>query len=235
MEHCLSPAAPPDKTASGAISPGPLRGHNSLSRLPDNFQRSRVTLLDCLLQEVNFLLSYRTKITILSQTASTQTCKYIQHVYKCNRHNTALFSGDKYMFSGDHQKKLQPEPEGSRFWASHCGALMLSGQPRFPKSHALITCPSVEIALKEGVVSKLRWHTFSRPGRGWGEPSPPPFVTLHMRLQGFLYRAICIAEKLSHGRQLHYYDEFMQKSAVFSQSVHEGVEDRERGRARDSH
>lgn len=63
MEHCLSPAAPPDKTASGAISPGPLRGHNSLSRLPDNFQRSRVTLLDCLLQEVNFLLSYRTKIT----------------------------------------------------------------------------------------------------------------------------------------------------------------------------
>lgn len=137
------------------------------------------------------------------------------------------------MFSSDHQKKLQLEREGSRFWASHCGALMLSGQPRFTKSHALITCPSVEIALKEGVASKLRRHTFSRSGRGWGEPSPPPFVTLHMRLWGFLYRAICIAEKLSQvsqGRQLHYYDEFMQKSAVFSQSVHEGVEGRKRGR-----
>lgn len=51
-----------------------------------------------------------------------------------------------------------------------------------------------------------------------------------MRLGGFLYRAICIAEKLSQGRQLHYYDEFMQKSAVFSQSVREGVEGREGGR-----
>lgn len=51
-----------------------------------------------------------------------------------------------------------------------------------------------------------------------------------MQLWGFLYQAICIAEKLSQGRHLHYCDEFMQKSAVFSQSVREGVEGREGGR-----
>lgn len=47
------------------------------------------------------------------------------------------------MFSSDHQRKNQQEPEGRRFGVARC-TLMLSGQPRFSKSHALITCPSVK-------------------------------------------------------------------------------------------
>lgn len=50
------------------------------------------------------------------------------------------------------------------------------------------------------------------------------------RYEAFLYRAICIAEKLSLAPHLHHYDEFMQKSAAFSQSVRARVEGREGGR-----
>lgn len=59
------------------------------------------------------------------------------------------------MFSCDHQEKIQQAPEGSRIPVTHCGAPALCGQPRFSKSHALITLPSVKIAPKEGVVSEL--------------------------------------------------------------------------------
>lgn len=59
------------------------------------------------------------------------------------------------MFSSDHQEKIQQAPEGSRSPVTHCGAPTISGQPRFSKSHALITLPSVKIAPKEGVASEL--------------------------------------------------------------------------------
>lgn len=97
--------------------------------------------------------------------------KHSAHLYiNANSYNIALLWEDKYMFCGDHQKKIQQAPEGSRFPVTHCGAPTLSGQPRFSKSHALITPPSVKIVPKEGVASELGWHTFSRWGRGWGEP-----------------------------------------------------------------
>lgn len=142
-----------------------------------------------------------------------------------------FFWGDKYMFSGDHQEKIHQAPEGSRFPVSHCRAPMLSGQPRFGKSHALITLPSVKIAPKEGVVSELGWHKFSRWGRGWGRARASSEARPRTRCyEAFLYRAICIAEKLSQARHLHYYDEFMQKSAAISRNVRARVEGREGGR-----
>lgn len=62
------------------------------------------------------------------------------------------------------------EPEGKRWkkiWVPLYLTVVFSGQPRFSASHALITLPSVKIAPKEGVGSKLEWHTFSLHETDW--------------------------------------------------------------------
>lgn len=227
MEHCLSPAAPPDKTASGAISPGPLRAHNSPCRLPDNLPRSRVTLLDC-------LCCCSTQDTNMRSSARHPALPYanaFDALKKCiTARQGSPSRGRVHTFGGGRQKQIQQEPKGSRFWVTQCGAPTLSGQPRFSKSHALITLPSVKNYTKRRAsrLSSDDIHSADQAqgggGGGWKRRSdarrPPPFVTPHTRLWGFfLYPAICTAEKLPRRRQLHYYDEFMQKSAVFSQSV----------------
>lgn len=67
-----------------------------------------------------------------------------------------------------------------------------------------------------------------RPRMGRAKARSEAWHRTH-RYEAFLYRAICIAEKLPQERHLHYYDEFMQKSAAFSQNVCTQVEEREGG------
>lgn len=135
MEHCLGPAAPPDKTAGGAISPRPLRAHNSLCRLSDNLLSSwvrdtgrltsarahrlfaRYEVLQIIRQgyvnHLNFIfhiqqwkLKYRTLIPGFDKYSTAHRRANTWEVFKIqNNTNMAVLSGSKYLFSRDHQKK----------------------------------------------------------------------------------------------------------------------------------
>lgn len=100
----------------------------------------------------------------------------------------AALSGSEYLFSGDHQRRRKSNRCTVWAWGARRQkverilsllVLMLSGQPRFSASHALITLPSVKIAPKEGVGSEREWHTFCTLETlrlmyycTWREPSP---------------------------------------------------------------
>lgn len=89
---------------------------------------------------------------------------------------------------------------GKDFWVSLYLVLVLSGQPRFSASHALITLPSVKIAPKEGVGSEREWHTFSTHETlrlmyycTWRQPSPVMMhsVLIHLSCCRHDYEGSC--------------------------------------------